>query len=55
MTNEECEKQSINVWIGRSKCIGCGQALRKLGNEYLACKCMWIALKEKLDNEKRKS
>jgi len=32
----------------KSRCTGCGQTLRKSGKGFLACKCMWIALKDKL-------
>jgi len=51
ISDEEWEKELINIRLERSRCTGCGQELRKSGNAYLACKCMWTALKKELDNE----
>jgi len=43
----------MKINLQNSKCIGCGQTLKVLGSTYLACKCMWIALKDKLSEERK--
>jgi len=32
------------------KCISCGQNLHKIGKDYIACRCMWLALRKMIDD-----